>query len=185
MERLIMSGRDVERTLSRMAHEIVEALQPDKHGFEDVVLVGIWTRGVYLAQRLSRLILKFEGVEPLVGALNIGLNRDDGVKSNIPLDPTTKIPGGTLNRRIVLVDDVLFTTRTVRAAMDALREIGRPGRILLVVLVDRENWELPIRADVVGLIHHTEEGQRINVRLAEVDPADKVDLSEGEGIEPQ
>ncbi|MCH7605065.1 bifunctional pyr operon transcriptional regulator/uracil phosphoribosyltransferase PyrR [Patescibacteria group bacterium] len=168
----IMSALEVRRALARMTQEILEMLQPDKHGLDDVVLVGIWTRGVYLARRLAQLIHDSEGLELTVGVLNVGLHRDDIVDTNISLDPNTDIPGGTHAKRVVLVDDVLYTGRTIRAAMDALTDLGRPSRILLTVLIDRGHRELPIRADTTGKDVRTEREEVVKVRLTEHDDVD-------------
>ena len=167
-----MSEAEIGRVLARMAQEILEKLQPDKYGYDDVVLVGIWTRGVYLAQRIAQLIQDFEGVKFTVGVLNIGLHRDDIVDTNISLNPDTDIPGGTYGKRVVLVDDVLFTGRTIRAAMDALTDLGRFSEVVLAVLVDRGHRELPISAHTCGRTIPTEKDEVVEVRLTEIDDVD-------------
>ena len=165
------------RTLTRMAHEIVER-HPDMSG---VVLVGVRSRGVPLAQRLSQRIREAIGVAPAVGALDITLYRDDLSKGAVGLQPVvrrTEIPFSIDGRTVVLGDDVLFTGRTVRAALDELVDFGRPARIELAVLVDRGHRELPIRADYVGKTITTSRDENVQVLLQEEDAADRVLLLE-------
>jgi pyrimidine operon attenuation protein/uracil phosphoribosyltransferase len=171
----LMDAARVARTLDRMAHEIVER-HPD---LPATVLVGVRSRGVPLAERLSRLVKQASGVELPVGALDISLYRDDF--TNIAPQPVTKgtaIPFSIDGRSVVIVDDVLFTGRTVRAALDQLIDFGRPARIELAVLVDRGHRELPIRADYVGKTIATSLAQTVQVRLREQDGEDGVDLDE-------
>lgn len=172
----IMSALEIRRTLARMSQEIMEKLQPGEHGLKDVCLVGIWTRGVYLAQRLAQLIQDLEGVELQVGTLNVGLHRDDVVDTSISLNPNTNIPWDPYGKRLVLVDDVLYTGRTIRAALDALTDIGRSARIILAVLIDRGHRELPISADICGKSVFTDKNDLVKVQLIESDDvvADKV-----------
>jgi len=174
----ILTEADLRRALTRIAHEIVEAAR----GTQDLVLVGMHTRGVPLAQRIAATITAFEGESVPVGTLEIALHRDDlarlGVpprmrRSDIPVDITEKL--------VVLVDDVLYTGRSVRAAMDALLDIGRPRRIMLAVLVDRGHRELPIRPDFVGKNMPTARGEEVRVELRETDGHDQVLLFPREG----
>ena len=141
---------------------------------DGVVLVGMRTRGVPLAERLASWIKEFEGKDVAVGALDIGLYRDDITGGARPLMRPTKIPAHIEGKRVVLVDDVLYTGRSIRAAMDALTDLGRPSQIQLAVLVDRGHRELPIRADYVGKNVPTSPDEEVQVRVAEVDGADEV-----------
>lgn len=161
---------EIARTIRRLAHEIVE----NNHGTDGLVLVGLLSRGYTLAQRLGTSISEFEDVQVPVGALDIGLYRDDVTTRTAPpsLRPSSmpNIDGAT----VVLVDDVLFTGRSIRAAMDALIDFGRPARVRLAVLVDRGHRELPIRPDFVGKNIPTALVQSVKVRLRELDPEDAV-----------
>jgi pyrimidine operon attenuation protein / uracil phosphoribosyltransferase len=171
----LMDAARVSRTLDRMAHEIVER-HPDLTG---AVLVGVRSRGVPLALRLARLVKLASGVDLPVGALDISLYRDDF--TTIAPQPVTKgtdIPFSIDGRSVIIVDDVLFTGRTVRAALDQLIDFGRPARIELAVLVDRGHRELPIRADYVGKTIGTSLAQTVQVRLREQDGEDGVDLDD-------
>jgi pyrimidine operon attenuation protein/uracil phosphoribosyltransferase len=171
----LMDAARFARTLDRMAHEIVERHQ-DLAG---AVLVGVRSRGVPLAIRLARLVKQASGVDLPVGALDISLYRDDF--TTIAPQPVTKgtdIPFSIDGRSVIIVDDVLFTGRTVRAALDQLIDFGRPARIELAVLVDRGHRELPIRADYVGKTVMTSLAQTVQVRLREQDGEDGVDLAE-------
>ena len=161
-----------------MYHEILER----NHGAENLMLVGIRTRGVPLAQRLSAQIVASEGVEVPVAQLDTGLYRDDlNVRPHIAVRPTM-VPGDLAGRTVVLVDDVLFTGRTVRAALDAVNDLGRPLRIQMAALVDRGHRELPIRADFVGKNIPTRRAERVRVRLSETDGIDEVSVSQvGDG----
>ena len=173
-ERQIMSQEDVRRALTRVAHEILE----HNRGAEDLVIVGIHTRGVYLARRIAANLAEFEGVEVPVATLDVSLYRDDlrvRDQSQTKLQPTD-IPIGIQGKRVVLVDDVLYTGRTIRAAMDALVDFGRPQMIQLAILLDRGHRELPIRADYVGQNLPTAIEERVKVRLLETDGADEVAL---------
>ena len=157
-----------------MYHEILER----NHGAENLMLVGIRTRGVPLAQRLSAQIVASEGVEVPVAQLDTGLYRDDlNVRPHIAVRPTM-VPGDLAGRTVVLVDDVLFTGRTVRAALDAVNDLGRPLRIQMAALVDRGHRELPIRADFVGKNIPTRRAERVRVRLSETDGIDEVSVSQ-------
>jgi pyrimidine operon attenuation protein/uracil phosphoribosyltransferase len=170
-EHVILSPEDIRRSLSRIAHEIVES----NPTLDDVVLVGMRTRGVPLAARLAQRIADFEGRAVPVGALDIGLYRDD--ISYLDLKPQlkpTEIPTDIAGKRVVLVDDVLFTGRSIRAALDALIDFGRPQQIQLAVLVDRGHRELPIRADYVGKNIPTARQEDVQVFLEETDGRDAV-----------
>jgi len=166
-----MSAEEIRRALVRVAHEIIER----NAGAKNLALVGIRARGVPLAQRLRSIISDFEGQSVPVGALDITLYRDDiALRSDHPIVRRTEIPFDIDNRVIVLVDDVLYTGRTVRAALDALMDLGRPQRIELTVLVDRGHRELPIRADSVGKDVPTSRDEEIVVRVEEMDGEDEV-----------
>ena len=168
----LLDAEAVGRILSRIAHEVIER-NPDLRA---VALVGIHTRGVPLARRLRRLIEERSGVEVELGALDITHHRDDAALRGRPEVHATELDFGLEGRTCVLVDDVLYTGRTVRAAMDALLEHGRPARIQLAVVADRGHRELPIRPDYVGKNLPTARGERIQVRLAEIDGVDEVVL---------
>ncbi len=169
--RLLMTADDVRRALGRMAHEVVER----NGGTDDFVLVGIRTRGVPLARRIARQIGTFD-VAPRVGELDVTLYRDDlSRRVKAPSGPTA-LPMDVAGRVVVLVDDVLYTGRTVRAAMDALVDFGRPRAIQLLVLVDRGHRELPIRPDFVGKNVPTARAETVEVHLEEVDGHDEVVL---------
>jgi pyrimidine operon attenuation protein/uracil phosphoribosyltransferase len=171
--KVILAGTDLARVVDRIAHQILEKTS----GAKDTVLLGIPTRGVPLARRLAARIRTFEGVDVPVGSLDVTLYRDDlRLRAARALRPTEIPPGGIDGRRVVLVDDVLFSGRTVRAALDALGELGRPGSVQLAVLVDRGHRELPIRADYVGKNIPTALSESVRVLLAETDGADEVRL---------
>ena len=171
----MLGPEEVGRALRRIAHEILER----NRGAGDVVLVGIHTRGVPLAERLSSLIESFEGVRPPVGSLDIALYRDDLHGRPRPLVRPTEIPEPIEGRVVVLIDDVLYTGRSIRAAMDALMDFGRARSIQLGVLVDRGHRELPIRADYVGKNMPTARHEEVAVRLSETDGGDEVALLPG------
>ena len=178
-ERLVLMEPDrLERTLRRMAHEIVER-HPEA---ARLVLVGVRTRGVPLARRLAALIGEATGAEPAVGALDITLYRDDlTTVGPQPVLKGTDIPTSIDGRTVVLVDDVLFTGRTVRAALDALIDLGRPRSIQLATLIDRGHRELPIRPDYVGKNLPTSRKESVAVRMKEHDGEDRVVIVEEEG----
>jgi pyrimidine operon attenuation protein/uracil phosphoribosyltransferase len=171
----VLDAGDLRRAQTRIAHEIVER----NRGADDVVLVGLYTRGLALARRLAAAIAEFEDLDVPVGALDVSFYRDDiGLRAVTPAGPT-EVPVDVTGRVVVLVDDVLYTGRTVRAAMDALTELGRPRAIQLAVLVDRGHRELPIRPDFVGKNLPTRSGEDVRVRLHEVDGGpDAVELRE-------
>jgi pyrimidine operon attenuation protein/uracil phosphoribosyltransferase len=171
-EKVLLTSGEIERALARIAHEIVER----NKGAEGVVLVGMRTRGVPLAKRLAAIIEGFEATSIPVGALDIGLYRDDipPSESRNSNHSRTDIPADITDKQVVLVDDVLYTGRSIRAAMDALVDLGRPRTIQLAVLIDRGHRELPIRADYVGKNIPSSREEKIQVQLAEVDGADKV-----------
>lgn len=177
---MIMQAEDVRRAIVRIAHEIIER----NGGLQDVVLVGVRSRGVPIAHRLADLLQQFEGQQPPIGVLDITFYRDDlSLRHNQPLVQSTELPGDISDKRIILVDDVLYTGRTCRAAIDALLDYGRPQLIQLAVLVDRGHRELPIRADYVGKNVPTSREERIHVHLQELDGVDNVQIvrqSEGE-----
>ena len=174
-ERQIMNQQDMRRALTRVAHEILERNQ----GSQDLVLVGIYTRGVPLAQRLAGYILEFEGSQVPVAALDISLYRDDLQDRDHPIVKPTSFLVEIQGKTVVLVDDVLYTGRTIRAAMDALNDFGRPQRVQLAVLMDRGHREFPIRADYVGKNIPTGLDERVEVRLSEVDGVDEVAIVHG------
>ncbi len=176
----IMDPSDVKRTITRLAHEIVER----NHGIENIGLVGIRTRGVFVARRIAAVIEQIEGKALEVGVLDITLYRDDfRIKKVGPGVQVTDIPFNCDDITIILVDDVLYTGRTSRAALDALMDYGRPGRVQLAVLVDRGHRELPIKADFVGKNIPTASGENVQVHLQEVDEIDEVFLVEEQGEE--
>jgi pyrimidine operon attenuation protein/uracil phosphoribosyltransferase len=171
-EKILLTSREIERALARIGHEIVEK----NKGAEDVVLVGMRTRGVPLAKRIADIIEGFEEVPIPVGALDISLYRDDIPPSELnPANASlTDIPISITNRRVIVVDDVLYTGRSIRAAMDALMDMGRPQTIQLAVLIDRGHRELPIRADYVGKNIPSSKDEEIQVQLVETDGVDRV-----------
>ncbi|EAX48622.1 phosphoribosyltransferase [Thermosinus carboxydivorans Nor1] len=172
---VIMDAQAIRRALIRVAHEIIEK----NKGTGDLILVGIRTRGVPLAERLAQEIKKIEGVELPVGILDITLYRDDlSTLGHQPIVHGTQIPVDINGKKVILVDDVLYTGRTVRAALDAIVDIGRPRLIQLAVLIDRGHRELPIRADYVGKNVPTSRKEVVSVQVEPVDKADKVVIKE-------
>ena len=170
---VVMGESEIKRTLVRIAHEILER----NKGVADLALIGIRTRGVFLAERLAQEILKIEKKEIPVGTLDITLYRDDlSLVARQPLVLKTEIPFNVSQKKIVLVDDVLYTGRTIRAAMDAIVDLERPQVIQLAVLIDRGHRELPIRADFVGKNIPTSKKEIVKVQLKEVDKEDKVGI---------
>ncbi len=172
---VVMSSDDVRRAIVRIAHEIVE----QNHGSHDLILVGMRTRGVPLAERIAAIIRDFESADVPVGALDIALYRDDlpARGTTVEIKPSD-LPKDIAGKRVVLVDDVLYTGRSIRAALDALIDYGRPQRIQLAVLVDRGHRELPIRADYVGKNIPTSSDDDVLVQLEETDGIDQVLVSE-------
>ncbi|MDP2719269.1 MAG: bifunctional pyr operon transcriptional regulator/uracil phosphoribosyltransferase PyrR [Dehalococcoidia bacterium] len=170
-EKIIMTEADMRRAISRIAHEIVERNQ----GCQDLVFIGMHTRGVPLAHRLARRIKEFEKVDIPVGALDISLYRDDlssrGLQAEVH---PTSVPTNIAGKRLILVDDVLFTGRSIRAALDELVDLGRPYSIQLAVLVDRGHRELPIRADYVGKNVPTSRDEDVAVKLRDIDGTEEV-----------
>ena len=170
----VMDGEAIGRALTRIAHEILES----NKGASNLALVGIVTRGAVLAEQLAERIERIEGARPVVGTLDISFYRDDVALRLNPEVHRSDIPFDVENRDIVLVDDVLFTGRTIRAAMDAIMDYGRPCSIQLAVLVDRGHRELPIRADYVGKNVPSSSKERVRVTLSDLDGCDSVDILE-------
>lgn len=174
----VLDEAGIERVLTRIAHELIERAG----GVKDLALVGLRTRGVSLAHRIAGRLRAIEGVQVPVGALDITLYRDDlGMKGEAPVLRGTEIPFDVTGKIVVLVDDVLYTGRTIRAALDAVIDLGRPRAIQLAVLVDRGHRELPIRADYVGKNLPTARREAVQVLLREHDGEDRVVIQEPEG----
>ncbi len=174
--RTVLDARDISRALTRIAHEILER----NKGARDLVLLGIPSRGVPLAQRIAAKIASVEGIEIPVGSLDVTMYRDDlRMRPARTLLPTDIPQGGIDGKTVVLVDDVLFSGRTIRAALDAMNDVGRPRSVRLAVLVDRGHRELPIRADFVGKNLPTSLVEKVSVRLEEFDGTDAVVISGG------
>ena len=168
--RTVLSEADIERVLTRIAHEIIEA----NKGTQNLVLLGIPTRGAHLARRLAEALRQVEGVDVPVGSLDITMYRDDLRRQPTRAVEPTHVPAdGVDGKVVILVDDVLYSGRTVRSALDALADLGRPRTVRLAVLVDRGHRELPIRADYVGKNLPTAHAERVMVRLAEADGGDE------------
>lgn len=179
--RIVLNGADITRALTRIAHEILES----NRGADALVILGIPTRGVALAQRIAETIARIEpGADPVfAGSLDVTMYRDDLSRHPVRTPARTAVPASIDGRTVVLVDDVLFSGRTIRAALDALSDIGRPRAVRLAALVDRGHRELPIRADFVGKNLPSSLSERINVRLVETDGEDLVAIesSDSEG----
>ena len=176
--RTVLEAPEITRVMTRIAHELLER----NKGADDLVILGIPTRGVPLAHRLAKRIAEVEGTSVPVGALDVTMYRDDLRQHPVRALERTDIPaGGVEDKTVVLVDDVLFSGRTVRAALDALNEVGRPRAVRLAVLVDRGHRALPIRADHVGKNLPTSLSERVSVLLAEQDGRDEVRISDQEG----
>ncbi|MFD1735747.1 bifunctional pyr operon transcriptional regulator/uracil phosphoribosyltransferase PyrR [Bacillus salitolerans] len=172
---IVLDEQAIRRALTRIAHEIIEK----NKGIENCIIVGIKTRGIFIAKRLAEKIEQIEGNKIPVGEVDITLYRDDLTKKTDDQEPLFKgsdVPVDVTNQKVILVDDVLFTGRTVRAAMDALMDMGRPAHIQLAVLVDRGHRELPIRADYVGKNIPTSSSEKIMVELIEVDQVEQVTI---------
>ena len=171
--RTVMDAQEINRALTRVAHEVIEK----NHGITNVALVGIRTGGVYLAKRLAKKLQEIEGTAVPVGELDITLYRDDlNARKEHPVLRKTDIPFDITHRKVILVDDVLFTGRTIRAAMDGLIDLGRPGEIQLAVLVDRGHRQLPIKATYVGKNLPTALEESVEVYLEEAGSPDRVAL---------
>ncbi len=167
----LMDAQDVQRTITRLAREVIEAWGPDG----GIAIVGLHRRGVYLASRIQAIIHELEGVEVPTGTLDVTMYRDDFRKRpRTARIRTTDIPFDVGNQHLVLVDDVLYTGRTARAAMDAVTDLGRPSRIQFLTLIDRGHYELPIRADMVGRVVPTVSREEVRVQFHEVDDRDGV-----------
>jgi len=176
--RTVLDARDISRALSRISHEILER----NKGAEDLLLLGLHTRGVPLARRIAERIAAVEGTPVAVGTLDVTMYRDD-LRANPTRTPhKTEVPASGIDGKVVvLVDDVLYSGRTIRAALDALGDLGRPAAVRLAVLVDRGHRELPIRADHVGKNLPSARSERVGVRLEEVDGIDEVVISDTNG----
>ncbi len=174
---VLLDEQAVRRALTRIAHEIIER----NKGIEECVLVGIKTRGIYIANRLARRIEEIEGSKIGVGEVDITLYRDDLSLKNEKMEPLlkgTSFPFDVNEKKVILIDDVLYTGRTVRAALDAIMDIGRPAQIQLAVLIDRGHRELPIRPDYIGKNVPTSKSEIIVVKLTEVDKLDEVTIEQ-------
>ncbi len=171
--RTVLEGAEISRALTRISHEIIEA----NKGAGDLVLVGIPTRGVMLARRVADIIGRIEGAEVPVGQLDVTMYRDDLAKQPTRAPQPTEMPASIDGATVVLVDDVLYSGRTVRAALDALNDHGRPRAVRLAALIDRGHRELPIRADYIGKNLPSSKHERISVRLIEIDGADEVTIA--------
>jgi pyrimidine operon attenuation protein/uracil phosphoribosyltransferase len=172
---IVLDEQAITRALTRIAHQVIEK----NKGIENCLLVGIRTRGIYLAERLAAKIEEIEGKSIPVGELDITLYRDDLTKKTENQEPLVKgsdLPVSITDKKVIMVDDVLYTGRTVRAGLDALMDLGRPATIQLAVLVDRGHRELPIRADYVGKNIPTSNLEKIVVELKEVDNVDQVSI---------
>ncbi len=178
LPRVVLDAEEISRALMRMAHQILES----NRGAQGLMVLGIPTRGVPLAERLAKAIEQVEGTEVPYGALDITLYRDDLRRNPTRAVGHTQLPGRVDDAVVVLVDDVLFSGRTVRAALDALGDLGRPRAVRLAVLVDRGHRQLPIRADHVGKNLPTSASERVHVRLSETDGVNEVTISRGPTI---
>ncbi|UCZ51804.1 bifunctional pyr operon transcriptional regulator/uracil phosphoribosyltransferase PyrR [Bacillus shivajii] len=177
MSKSILDEQAVRRALTRIAHEIIER----NKGIDDLILVGIKTRGIYIARRLAEKIAQIEGENVAVGDIDITLYRDDLTTKTQDDEPELKgtdITADINNKKVVLVDDVLYTGRTVRAALDAIMDIGRPSQIQLAVLIDRGHRELPIRPDFIGKNVPTSKSEVVEAKLSDVDQIDEVVITQ-------
>ncbi len=168
--KVLLDKKAIERTISRITHEILEK----NEGSSGLSLIGIRTRGIYLANRIQKIIEKIENIALPVGVLDITMYRDDLSKIKSPEVKRTDIPFDVNNMTIILVDDVMHTGRTTRAAIDAIMDLGRPKRIQLAVLVDRGDRELPVHPDYAGLVYPVHRKEEVLVRLTEIDGKDEV-----------
>ena len=174
MTRIVLTKPDIDRALKRIAHEIVES----QRGLTGLVFLGIPTRGVHLARRLGRLVADIEPQEIEIGTLDVTMYRDELATQSTRATVATEIPASGIDGcTVILVDDVLFSGRTARAALDAITALGRPDVVRFAVLVDRGHRELPIRADFVGKNLPTSTSERVNVSIAEVDDLDEVSIA--------
>lgn len=174
----LINSVDYKRIITRLSHEIIEK----NRGIDDLVIIGLRTRGAFIADRISDKIKEIEGTDVPIGYLDVTLYRDDfRTRLKQPDVQVTNIPFQIDEKSIVLVDDVLFTGRTIRAALDALMDYGRPSKIMLAVLIDRGHRELPIKADFVGKNVPTSIGEEVRVKIKEVDEEDGVNLVEQTG----
>jgi len=173
---MILDAKDIERILDKMTHDIIETHRQ----MEKLALIGVHTRGVFLARRIQARIKAQHGIEPGTGAVDINLYRDDWTRIGAqPVVRKSEIAFNIDEKQIILIDDVLFTGRTIRAAMDAMMDFGRPARIELGVLIDRGHRELPIHANYVGQTVKTNLNEAVNVLLEEIDGEDRVDILPG------
>jgi pyrimidine operon attenuation protein/uracil phosphoribosyltransferase len=171
--RVVLQQADIARALTRISHEILES----NRGADDLVLLGIPTRGVLLADRIAAIISDITGTPMVAGSLDVTMYRDDLAKHPTRTPAPTRIPdSGIDGKTVILVDDVLYSGRTIRAALDAINDIGRPRAVRLAALIDRGHRELPIRPDFVGKNLPSAQTERINVRLSEIDGADLVSI---------
>ena len=175
--RTVLQQADISRALTRISHEILES----NRGPAGLILLGIPTRGVFLARRIAEVIEGVTGQQVPAGALDVTMYRDDLSRGRVRTPAPTQIPpGGIDGATVVLVDDVLYSGRTIRAALDAISDLGRPGAVRLAVLVDRGHRELPIRPDFVGKNLPSSREERVNVRLAEIDGEDSITIDDSE-----
>jgi pyrimidine operon attenuation protein/uracil phosphoribosyltransferase len=175
--RTVLQQADISRALTRISHEILES----NRGPSGLVLLGIPTRGVHLARRLADQLREFSGEDIPAGAIDVTMYRDDLARGRTRTPSPTQIPAGGIDgATVVLVDDVLYSGRTIRAALDALGDVGRPKAVRLAVLIDRGHRELPIRPDFVGKNLPSSHGERVNVRLSEVDGEDSITIDDSE-----
>ena len=171
----VMTAGDMERALRRMSSEILER----NRGCENLIIIGIQRRGVYLAARVREYLREAEGVKVPLGELDITLYRDDiSLLDDRPIVHSTSVPDDINGRRIILVDDVLYTGRTIRAALEALADLGRPGSVQLLVLIDRGHRELPIQPDYLGKAVPTSSQETVEVRVSELDGTDETVICE-------
>lgn len=174
-KQILMQGEEVQRTISRMAHEIVER----NGGTENLALIGIRSRGAHLVKRLARKIETANGSAPPIGIIDITPYRDDTERAGKPAEPPfMEVPVSVDEKTVVLVDDVIYRGRTIRAALDLVSQLGNPRKVLVAILVDRGERELPIKADIVGKNVHVPDSHRVNVLLQELDGADLVTVTE-------
>lgn len=173
-KKILLSAEEMQRTISRMAHEVAEK----SDGLEGVALIGIRSRGAYLAKRLAQKLVELKGAALPVGVIDVTAYRDDRSRGEMPASPLpTEVPVSVDEKTVVLIDDVIYTGRTIRAALDRLAHLGKPKKILLAILVDRGDRELPIKADIVGKNVRVKDDERVNVLLQESDGVDQVNVA--------